>query len=43
MHRCRRPCTGEARVAMPNFLAYAALAIGLLTPVYLAVLLFVLA
>jgi len=33
---------GEARVAMPNFLAYAALAIGLLTPVYLAVLLFVL-
>jgi Na+/H+ antiporter NhaD/arsenite permease-like protein len=34
---------GEARVAMPNFLAYAALAIGLLTPVYLAVLLFVLA
>ncbi len=33
---------GEARVAMPNFLAYAALATALLTPVYLAVLLFVL-
>src|SRR5215470_3713844 len=28
---------GEARVAMPNFLAYAALAISILTPVYLAV------
>ena len=33
---------GEARVAMPNFLAYAALAMCLLTPVYLSVLLFVL-
>ena len=30
---------GEARVAMPNFLAYAALAIGILTPVYVAVVL----
>jgi Na+/H+ antiporter NhaD/arsenite permease-like protein len=30
---------GEARVAMPNFLAYAGLAIAILTPVYLAVVL----
>jgi len=30
---------GEARVQMPNFLAYAALAIAILTPVYLAVVL----
>jgi len=30
---------GEARVAMPNFLTYAALAIGILTPVYIAVVL----
>lgn len=33
---------GEAKVAMPNFLAYAAVAIAILTPVYLAVVLFVL-
>jgi Na+/H+ antiporter NhaD/arsenite permease-like protein len=30
---------GEARVAMPSFLAYAALAIAILTPVYIAVVL----
>jgi hypothetical protein len=30
---------GDASVAMPNFLAYAGLAIAILTPVYVAVLL----
>jgi Na+/H+ antiporter NhaD/arsenite permease-like protein len=34
---------GSARVAMPNFLAYAVWATALLTPVYVAVILFVLA
>ncbi|MBX3024760.1 sodium:proton antiporter [bacterium] len=33
---------GEARVAMPNFLAYAGYAIAILAPVYVAVMLFIL-
>ena len=33
---------GEAKVVMPNFLAYAACAIAILTPVYLGVVLFIL-
>ena len=33
---------GKGRVAMPNFLAYAAMATAILTPVYVAVILFVL-
>ena len=33
---------GKAKVAMPNFLAYAAVATAILTPVYVVVMLFIL-